>query len=69
MVVEAGAMTINSAIILFNDGQKTLVDGYNRDHLQGAKFVYLDSFQSSQDLVQNAKTYGMIQISAADIAI
>lgn len=49
---------INSAIVLFNSGLKRLVDGYNMGQLPGAKFVYLDSFRSSQDLVQNAKTYG-----------
>lgn len=50
---------INSAIVLFNTGLKTLVDRFNKGKLPGAKFVYLDSFQSSKDLVQNAKTYGI----------
>ncbi|PIN12497.1 Triacylglycerol lipase [Handroanthus impetiginosus] len=49
---------INSAISLFNKGLKRLVDRFNRGQLPGAKFVYLDSFKSSQDLVQNARTYG-----------
>ena len=49
---------INNAIILFNTGLRKLVDRFNNGELQGAKFVYLDSFQSSQDLVLNAKTYG-----------
>ncbi|KAK4424861.1 GDSL esterase/lipase [Sesamum alatum] len=49
---------INSAIVLFNTALKRLVDRFNRGKLPGAKFVYLDSFQSSQDLVRNAKTYG-----------
>ncbi|KAI3460703.1 hypothetical protein Pfo_017366 [Paulownia fortunei] len=49
---------INSAIVLFNTGLKRLVDRFNKGQLHGAKFVYLDSFRSSQDLVQNAKTYG-----------
>ncbi|KAL3845684.1 hypothetical protein ACJIZ3_003087 [Penstemon smallii] len=49
---------INSAISLFNTGVKRLVDGFNKGQLRGAKFVYLDSFQSSKDLVQNARTYG-----------
>ncbi|KAL7086362.1 hypothetical protein ACP275_14G334500 [Erythranthe tilingii] len=50
---------INSAIVLFNTGLKRLVDQFNkRGQLPGAKFVYLDSFESSKDLVQNAKTYG-----------
>ncbi|XP_051129833.1 GDSL esterase/lipase At1g33811-like [Andrographis paniculata] len=52
---------INSAIALFNNGLKALVDGYNNNNnqqLPGSKFVYLDSFRSSQDLVENAKTYG-----------
>ncbi|KAK6115498.1 hypothetical protein DH2020_007767 [Rehmannia glutinosa] len=50
---------INSAIVLFNTGLKSLVDRFNKaGQLPGAKFVYLDSYQSSQDLVKNAKTYG-----------
>ncbi|KAL3641849.1 hypothetical protein CASFOL_012664 [Castilleja foliolosa] len=50
---------INNAIALFNTGLKKLVDRFNKgDHLRGSKFVYLDSFMSSKDLVQNAKAYG-----------
>ncbi|KAL0282845.1 UNVERIFIED_CONTAM: GDSL esterase/lipase [Sesamum angustifolium] len=49
---------INSAIVLFNTALKRLVDRFNKGQLPGAKFVYLDSFQSSQDLVRNARTYG-----------
>ncbi|KAL0326404.1 UNVERIFIED_CONTAM: GDSL esterase/lipase [Sesamum radiatum] len=49
---------INNAIALFNTGLKRLVDRFNKGQLPGAKFVYLDSSQSSQDLVLNAKTYG-----------
>ncbi|KAL6531123.1 hypothetical protein OROHE_014192 [Orobanche hederae] len=50
---------INGAIVLFNTGLKRLVDRFNNRMMQGgAKFVYLDSFQSSKDLVQNAGTYG-----------
>lgn len=49
---------INSAISLFNTGLKRLVDRFNRGLLPGARFVYLDSFQSSQDLAENARTYG-----------
>ncbi|CAA0838733.1 GDSL esterase/lipase [Striga hermonthica] len=47
---------INNAISLFNTGLKRIVDQFN--YKGGAKFVYLDSFQSSKDLVQNAKSYG-----------
>ncbi|GER34216.1 GDSL esterase/lipase [Striga asiatica] len=46
---------INNAISLFNTGLKRIVDRFNKG---GAKFVYLDSFESSKDLVQNAKSYG-----------
>lgn len=49
---------INSAISLFNTGLKRVVDRFNRGLLPGARFVYLDSFQSSQDLAENARTYG-----------
>ncbi|CAI9115161.1 OLC1v1015998C2 [Oldenlandia corymbosa var. corymbosa] len=49
---------INNAISLFNSGLKKMVDRFNNGGLPGAKFVYLDSFQSSRDLVLNAKAYG-----------
>ncbi|XP_057793696.1 GDSL esterase/lipase At1g33811 isoform X1 [Salvia miltiorrhiza] len=49
---------INSAISLFNAGLRRAVDAFNRGRLPGARFVYLDSFQSSQDLVENATSYG-----------
>ncbi|KAL3513463.1 hypothetical protein ACH5RR_026180 [Cinchona calisaya] len=49
---------INNAILIFNSGLRKLVDRFNNGELPGAKFVYLDSFQSSKDLVLNAKTYG-----------
>ncbi|KAL8459728.1 hypothetical protein ACS0TY_037005 [Phlomoides rotata] len=48
---------INNAIILFNSNLRYLVDRFNKGQF-GAKFVYLDSYQSSQDLARNAKTYG-----------
>ncbi|PHU12588.1 GDSL esterase/lipase [Capsicum chinense] len=48
---------INDTILLFNLGLKKLVIRFNKV-LQGAKFVFLDSFESSKDLVVNAKTYG-----------
>ncbi|CBI39224.3 hypothetical protein VitviT2T_029001 [Vitis vinifera] len=50
--------SINKAIILFNTGLRKLVDRFNNGQLPGAKFVYLDSFQNSKDLVLNAATYG-----------
>ncbi|KAH6789018.1 GDSL-like Lipase/Acylhydrolase superfamily protein [Perilla frutescens var. frutescens] len=49
---------INNAIILFNTGLKQMVDRFNKGQLPGARFVYLDSYFSSQDLVRNARTYG-----------
>lgn len=48
---------INNAILLFNSGLKKLVVRFNKV-LPGAKFVFLDSFESTKDLVVNAKTYG-----------
>lgn len=53
---------INNAIVLFNTGLKQLVDRANRGQLPGARFVYLDSYFSSQELVQKARTYGMLHI-------
>ncbi|CAH9115924.1 unnamed protein product [Cuscuta epithymum] len=49
---------INNAISMFNSGLKRLVDKYNKGYLPGSKFVYLDSFASTKDLVVNAKRYG-----------
>ncbi|OMP00046.1 Lipase, GDSL [Corchorus capsularis] len=45
---------INKAIILFNTELRKVVDRFNAGQLQGAKFVYLDSYKSSIDLYQNA---------------
>ncbi|CAA2965764.1 GDSL esterase/lipase At1g33811 [Olea europaea var. sylvestris] len=53
---------INNAIVLFNTGLKKLVDRFNKGQLPGAKFVYLDSYESSKDLVLNAKTYGFQEV-------
>ncbi|XP_073043627.1 GDSL esterase/lipase At1g33811-like [Primulina eburnea] len=49
---------INNAISLFNSGLKRLVDRFNNGLLPGAKFVYLDSYQSGRDLALNARFYG-----------
>ncbi|KAA8538761.1 hypothetical protein F0562_028344 [Nyssa sinensis] len=49
---------INKAILLFNSGLRKLVDRFNKGQLTGAKFVYLDSYQSTKELVQNAPSYG-----------
>ncbi|KAL7200067.1 hypothetical protein ACSBR2_022221 [Camellia fascicularis] len=49
---------INNAIVLFNSGLRKLVDRFNNGQLPGSKFVYLDSFQSTKDLVRNAPSYG-----------
>ncbi|XP_075482937.1 GDSL esterase/lipase At1g33811-like [Primulina tabacum] len=49
---------INRAVELFDVGLKNLVDRFNNGQLRGAKFVYLDSSQASQELILNAKSYG-----------
>ncbi|KAF6167021.1 hypothetical protein GIB67_041276 [Kingdonia uniflora] len=49
---------INDAIVLFNSGLLKLVDRFNNGELPGSKFVYVNSYQSSQDLVANATSYG-----------
>ncbi|XP_071731374.1 GDSL esterase/lipase At1g33811 [Rutidosis leptorrhynchoides] len=49
---------INNAIILFNSGLRKLVDRFNKGNLQGSKFVYLDSYKATNDLILNAKSYG-----------
>ena len=49
---------INRAIVLFNTELRNLVDRFNAGQLQGAKFVYLDSYKSSNDLYQNGTANG-----------
>ncbi|GKV35174.1 hypothetical protein SLEP1_g43478 [Rubroshorea leprosula] len=49
---------INRAIVLFNSGLRKMVDSFNSGVLQGAKFVYLDSYKSSNDLYLKAASYG-----------
>lgn len=49
---------INKAIVLFNSGLRKMVDAFNYGGLQGAKFVYLDSYKSSNDLYLHAASYG-----------
>uniref|UniRef100_A0A7N0V9D9 Uncharacterized protein n=1 Tax=Kalanchoe fedtschenkoi TaxID=63787 RepID=A0A7N0V9D9_KALFE len=49
---------INSVVLLFNSGLRGLVQRFNRGALPGAKFVFLDSFESTKDLVTNAASYG-----------
>lgn len=49
---------INKAISFFNSGLRKLVDQFNGGQLPGAKFILIDSFQSSNDLYLNGSTYG-----------
>ncbi|KAB1210927.1 hypothetical protein CJ030_MR6G019682 [Morella rubra] len=49
---------INMAISMFNSGLRKLVDRFNGGQLPGAKFVYLDSYQSTSDLYKNAASSG-----------
>ncbi|KDP45644.1 hypothetical protein JCGZ_17251 [Jatropha curcas] len=49
---------INAVISLFNSGLLKLVQRFNNGQLPGAKFVYLDSYKSSNDLYFNASSYG-----------
>ncbi|KAK3426526.1 GDSL esterase/lipase At1g33811 [Eucalyptus grandis] len=49
---------INNAIVLFNSGLRKMVDAFNNGQLPGAKFVYLDSFESTKYLSQSAANYG-----------
>lgn len=50
---------INNAIAIFNSGLRKMVDRFNNGQLRGAKFVYLDTYKSTKDLVSNAAAYGM----------
>ncbi|EXB81486.1 GDSL esterase/lipase [Morus notabilis] len=49
---------INKAIVIFNSELRKLVDRFNGGQLPGAKFVFLDSYQSTLDLYQKGKSYG-----------
>ncbi|KAJ8625322.1 hypothetical protein MRB53_033852 [Persea americana] len=49
---------INKAIKQFNSGLRNLVNRLNKGELPGAKLVYIDSYRSSNDLVQNGASYG-----------
>ncbi|KAK2973987.1 hypothetical protein RJ640_020433, partial [Escallonia rubra] len=51
---------INSAIVLFNSGLQTMVDCFNKGQLPGAKFVYLNAFETTKDLVLSASSYGIV---------
>ncbi|KAJ1704220.1 hypothetical protein LUZ63_003999 [Rhynchospora breviuscula] len=47
---------INKAIAIYNAGLLQMVKQFNTK--PGAKFVYVNTFESSKDLVSNADTYG-----------
>jgi len=49
---------INNAILLFNSGLKKMVQNFNGGQLPGAKFVFLDFYQSSSDLSSNGASFG-----------
>ncbi|XP_043719048.1 GDSL esterase/lipase At1g33811 [Telopea speciosissima] len=50
---------INNAIVLFNSGLKKLVDHFNKKgNFPGARFVYVNLYESSKSLIKNAATYG-----------
>lgn len=49
---------INNGIAIFNSGLRKMVDRFNTGQLRGAKFVYLDTYKSTKDLVSNAAAYG-----------
>lgn len=54
---------INQAISLFNSGLLKLTQSFNNGQLPGAKFVYLDSYKSTNDFYLNASSYGNFLIS------
>lgn len=54
---------INNGIAIFNSGLRKMVDRFNTGQLRGAKFVYLDTYKSTKDLVSNAAAYGMFNFT------
>lgn len=51
--------TINKAIVMFNTGLVQMVKRYNNE-LHEAKFIYVNTYESSKDLAANAATYGIL---------
>ncbi|KAF8411925.1 hypothetical protein HHK36_004483 [Tetracentron sinense] len=49
---------INKAIVIFNSGLRKLVDQFNKGQLPGAKFVYMNLYESSKSIIRNAAAYG-----------
>ncbi|CAM8910519.1 unnamed protein product [Rhodiola kirilowii] len=49
---------INNAVLLFNSGLRRLAQRFNRGTFPKAKFVFLDSYESTKDLITNAASYG-----------
>ncbi|KAI5430094.1 hypothetical protein KIW84_034609 [Lathyrus oleraceus] len=45
-------------IVYFNSGLKQFVQNFNGGQLPRSKFVYLEFYQSSEDLATNGKSYG-----------
>ncbi|KAJ4952367.1 hypothetical protein NE237_029199 [Protea cynaroides] len=50
--------SINNAIIPFNSGLQNWVDRFNKGLLPGARFVYVNSYETSRSLEANAAYYG-----------
>lgn len=48
---------INKAISIFNTGLLRMVNRFNAQ-LPNAKFIYINTFDSSKDLASNATAYG-----------
>lgn len=52
--------TINRAIAMYNSGLVKMVDRFNGRELPGANFVYINTFETSKDIVKRAESYGKI---------
>ncbi|XP_028801619.1 GDSL esterase/lipase At1g33811-like [Neltuma alba] len=48
----------NNAISFFNSGLRSLVQTFNNGKLPGSKFVFLDFYETSQQLYLNGSSYG-----------
>ncbi|XP_038989521.1 GDSL esterase/lipase At1g33811 isoform X2 [Phoenix dactylifera] len=49
--------TINKDITIFNNGLVQMVNRFNKQK-SGAKFIYVNTFQTSKDIAANAASYG-----------
>lgn len=61
--------TINRAIAMYNSGLVKMVDRFNGGELPGANVVYINTFETSKDIVKRAESYGNICVYQSVLSI